>query len=51
MLAHRSPWPVTSPPTRAVRAIRPVGSFPAPGGGSSASMVTDIPVNQAAAIG
>ena len=34
--AQRRPCPVTSPPTRAVRASRPVGSFPASGGGSSA---------------
>ena len=35
--AQRSPCPVTSPPTRAVRAIRPVGNRPAScGGGSSA---------------
>ena len=32
--AHRRLCPVTSPPTRAVRAIRPVGSFPASGGGT-----------------
>src|SRR5690349_22860741 len=27
--AHRTPCPVTKPPTRTVRATRPAGSFPA----------------------
>ena len=33
MPAQRAPWLVTRPPTRAVRAIRPVGSFRASAGG------------------
>src|ERR1700722_1878234 len=37
--AHRSPWPVTSPPTLAARAIRPVGSSPASGGFSSSALI------------
>ena len=37
--AHRTLCPVTSPPTRAVRATRPVGSFFASGGGSSACLL------------
>ena len=35
--AQRNPCPVTRPPTRAVRASRPVGSRPASGGGSSSA--------------
>ena len=39
MPAHRAPWPVTRPPTRAVRAIRPVGSLRASGGSLASSVI------------